>query len=301
MTKTTCPKCGSENFVQRIYSLDKKTGERIEVTGIKPASNLLAVLVIIMFAVPAFAASLWFFSMGSWYGGLLTLLIGFPLATFGAKTIHNNRLLREQERILELTCNYCKTNWRNDGVILESHESETASTSQSASDKQSSDTTSQVSQPTEKLEVVEETKLCPRCHMESNTFVICKECGLFNRGMAIATSGIAVIGTAIGVHGLLTWIAGNGVLWVEIVKTLLCGLPGILITYWVITEIVHITKSREWAKRHEQEMDVLIEFYKKNPGANTAEAGRFANHTDQWVEAMLIEMNTKKEAPAKPV
>lgn len=106
---------------------------------------------------------------------------------------------------------------------------------------------------------------------------------------------IALIGLAIGTHGLLAWIAVKNTLWVEIVKTLLCGLPGVLLAYWGITEMVYITKSRQWTERHNYDMNELINFYQKNPNASFDEAGKFFNRTGQWVQLMLSESESKKE------
>jgi len=293
MSTAQCPKCNSKNFSTRMYSLDKETGKKVDITGAKPSSNVLAVLVIIMFAIPAFLGGLWFLFQGVWYYAILTFGIGYPFAKFAIDTMRTNRLMKE--RTIEHTCNYCKTIWKDDGIILESHEPEIVSPSSAPSEKTQNTEVSQIPTIPEKTEKVDETKLCPRCHMESNTFFICKECGYVNKATGGVLSLIAIVGLAIGVHGLLAWIAGKNTLWVEIVKTFLCGLPGVLLVYWGITEMVYITKSREWAERHNHDMNELINFYKKNPNASFDEAGKFFNHTGQWVQLVLNESESKKE------
>lgn len=293
MSSTTCPRCNSKNFSTRTYSPGKETGTRVDVTGAKPASNVLAVLVIIVFAIPAFLGGIWFFFQDAWYYGLLTLGIAYPFAKFSADTIRANHLLKE--RTIEHTCNYCKTIWQDDGVILESREPEIASPSPAPSEASPNVQAAQVSPLSEKTENVDETKLCPRCHMESNTLFICKECGYINRVMVIVLSVVMIFGLAIGIRGLLAWIAGKNTLWVEIAKTLICGLPGIIIGYWGITEMIHMTRSRGWANRHNQELNQLITFYATNPGGSVDEAGRFVNHTGQWVEITLGELETDKK------
>lgn len=146
----------------------------------------------------------------------------------------------------------------------------------------------------EKSEKVAESKLCPRCYTESNTFFICKECGYVNKAVGITLFAISLIGLAIGVNGLLAWIAAENTLWVEIAKTLLCGFPSMLFAYWGIAEMVYLRKSRDWTERHNHDMKELLGFYEKNPNAGFAEAGKFLNHTEQWVELMLNESKSKK-------
>lgn len=146
----------------------------------------------------------------------------------------------------------------------------------------------------EKSKKADESKLCPRCYAESNTFFICKECGYVNKAVGITLFVISLIGLAIGVHGLLAWIAAQNRLWVEIAKTLLCGFPGVLLAYLGIAEVVYLRKSRGWTERHNHDMKELLGFYEKNPNAGFAEAGKFLNHTEQWVELMLNESKSKK-------
>ena len=300
---TTCPKCNSKNLSSRIYSINSANQSKSDITDLKPKSDLLAYLILIMVVIPSFLAMLWFFSLGSLYGGLLCIALGLPFAIFSANTINVNKMLREQKRATEHTCLYCKSVFDDNGNFLsmpETENNEIASAvtpslpepSEKIAEVQVSDETAPIVSETSKID---EAKLCSRCYMESSTFFICKECGYVNKAIGGGLFFIAVIGLAIGIHGLLAWTAGVNNLWVEVLKTLLCGFPGAVFAYWGISEFIYITKSRQWSERHNHDMTELLNFYKRSPNATIDEAGKFLNHTGQWVKLMLNESKSKIE------
>jgi hypothetical protein len=296
MSTIVCPTCNSENVSHQLCYINNETGEKIVLGTEKSTSTFLGIFTLIL-GIGFTLVGLWLipaiFTL-SRFEGLWALLIGVGLTLRGGNTVRSNLQYQKMERRIEYTCNYCKTIWKDDGVILESHKPEISPTSAPSEKAPTAEISPNPTIP-EKTEKVGETKLCPRCHMESNAFYICKECGYIDKIAGSVLSILAIVGLAVGIHGLLAWIAGKNTLWVEIVKTLLCGFPGALFVYWGVIELVHIGKSKKWAERHNHEMNELLAFYKNNPNANFDEAGKFLNHTGQWVELMLSESKSKKE------
>jgi hypothetical protein len=292
MTIDHCPKCQSKNFSTQLYSLNKKTGKKIDITGVKPSTNLLGFLVLIVFCIPAFLGVVFFFLQGAWVYVIITSIIGSIAAKFTSDTYKINLLLKN--RTIEHKCSFCNTIWNDAGVILESHKPEIVTT---ISDPVEITQNAQASTPptiSEDNEKAKESKLCPRCYMDSKSLFICSECGYFDKMAGSVVSLLAIIGLGLGVQGLLAWIAGSNPLWAEIVKTLLCGIPGVLLVYWGISESFNIRKSIKWEECHKHDMGELLGFYERNPNASLEEAGKFVNHSGEWVQLMLNESKIQK-------